>query len=117
MMKKTILLVLVLLQYSTFLFAQSKTAIICGNLISGNDNEAQTDTVILVEGDSIAAVGSKELLKPDYNTVGLSNYSVLPGLIDPHVHPLIFGSDYQTNHLKGFLLNPKTSIKYNSPQP
>lgn len=100
-MKKIVLLLLIMIGASFFMRAQNKTAIICGKLITGNDASVQTNAVILIEGERIVKVGSKELLKPDYQTIDLSGYTVLPGMIDAHVHPLIYGSEYQTNHLKG----------------
>lgn len=83
------------------LFAQEKTALRCGRLITGNEGEVWTDRVILVEGERIVAIGGSELLSEDYPLIDLSDYTVLPGLIDAHTHPLIYGSDYQVNHLKG----------------
>jgi len=100
-MKKTLILLFVLLLCSTFLSAQNKTAIICGKLITGNNDAVKSNAVILIEGERIIDVGSLELIQAGYNTIDLREYTVLPGLIDAHVHPLIYGSEYQTNHLKG----------------
>ena len=76
-------------------------ALICGNLITAKDKHVLTDAVIIVKGERIVEVGTKDLIKPDYTIVDLSEFTVLPGMIDAHTHPLIYGSEYQTNHLKG----------------
>jgi imidazolonepropionase-like amidohydrolase len=46
-------------------------------------------------------IGARDIIKSAYKIIDLSEYTVLPGLIDAHVHPLIYGDDYQINHLKG----------------
>ncbi len=100
-MKKILLVSYVMLQFSLLLTAQSQTAIICGRLITGNDNEILSKAVIFVEGEKIIALGTENSIRPEHIVIDLSEYTVLPGLIDAHVHPLIYGDDYQTNHLKG----------------
>ncbi len=81
--------------------AQEKSAILCGTLITGKDESPVSDGVILVEDDRIVAVGSNDISIEGYKVIDLSDQTVLPGLIDAHVHPLIYGDDYQVNHLKG----------------
>ncbi|WP_205123383.1 metal-dependent hydrolase family protein [Maribacter aurantiacus] len=85
----------------TIAWAQETTALICGNLITAKDTHVQADAVILIKGDRIVEVGTMDLLKAGYTVIDLSEYTVLPGMIDAHTHPLIYGSEYQTNHLKG----------------
>ncbi len=86
--------------YSFVLFAQQRTAIVCGNLIDGISEQVSTDAVILVEGERIIQIGTKEIISPNDSVIDLSEYTVLPGLIDMHVHPNISVNDYQINHLK-----------------
>jgi len=81
--------------------AQEKTALICGTLITGNEELPLSNQVILIEDEKIVKIGTKDLLSDEYKLIDLTAYTVLPGLIDAHVHPLIYGDDYQTNHLKG----------------
>lgn len=83
------------------LFSQGKTALLCGRIITGNDGPPLVNQVILVEGEKIVAITGKGGIPNGYQTIDLSDYTVLPGLIDAHVHPLIYGDDYQANHLKG----------------
>lgn len=76
------------------------TAILSKQLIDGKSNTAIPNAVILVEGQKIKAVGGKDIIPKGATIVDLSSYTVLPGMIDAHVHPLIDGDDYQTNHMK-----------------
>jgi imidazolonepropionase-like amidohydrolase len=100
-MNKKILLISIFLLCFSALAAQEKTALICGSIITGTDESPLVNAVILIEGDRIVEIGSKEILSGDCRIIDLSDFTVLPGLIDAHVHPLIYGDDYQTNHLKG----------------
>ncbi len=95
------LVLLFLLGATLNLAGQEKTALLCGRLITGLDEAPLRNQVILVEGENIVAVTGRGNLPEGYRIIDLSDYTVLPGLIDAHVHPLIYGDDYQTNHLKG----------------
>jgi imidazolonepropionase-like amidohydrolase len=100
-MKKVLLLSISIILFSITSNAQEKTAIICGKLITAEDNKVYNNTVIIIKADKIVEIGTRDIIKPDYKIIDLSEYTVLPGLIDAHVHPLIYGDDYQVNHLKG----------------
>ncbi|WP_100630217.1 metal-dependent hydrolase family protein [Algoriphagus formosus] len=100
-MKKTIFLLILIAITSHLSLAQEKTAILCGKLITASNDQVLNNQVILIEGERIVAVGDQSLLSEEYTLIDLSEYTVLPGLIDAHVHPLIYGSAYQTNFLKG----------------
>ena len=100
-MKKILLIALMISVFSGVLNAQNKTAIICGTLISAADDTVQDNMVIVIDGKRIVEIGTKEILRSEYKIIDLTDYTVLPGLIDAHVHPLIYGDDYQGNHLKG----------------
>ena len=64
------------------------TAFVGGRLIDGRGGDPIDDAVILVEDGRIAAVGSGEAvrLRGDVQRVDLAGLTVLPGLIDSHVH-------------------------------
>ncbi len=94
-------LLLSCLLISTAVFGQNKTAIICGNLIDGKSNVIISDKVIFIEDEKITAIGTQSQINDSHEVIDLSEYTVFPGLIDVHVHPLIYGDDYQTDHLKG----------------
>ena len=101
MMKYRILLSVLTIMFSLGLNAQVKTAIICGKLITAEDDQVYNNKVIIIEADRIVEIGNRDLIKSEYEIIDLSEYTVLPGLIDAHVHPLIYGDDYQVNHIKG----------------
>jgi len=100
-MNKVLFLLITILLFSIASNAQEKTAIICGKLITAEDDKVYTNTVIIIDADKIVEIGTRDIIKSDYKIVDLTEYTVLPGLIDAHVHPLIYGDDYQENHLKG----------------
>lgn len=88
---------------SLFLFsalslnAASKIALVGGTLIDGNGTKAIRNSVILIEGERITAVGQVGSLTvpTDAEVISTEGMSVLPGLWDMHVHLMINGhSDY-----------------------
>ncbi|MDZ7791773.1 MAG: amidohydrolase family protein [Xanthomonadales bacterium] len=75
-----------------------KLALVGGTLIDGNGAPPVFDSVILVDGERIEAVGQVgELSVPDdYRVISTEGMSVLPGLWDMHVHLMINGhADYE----------------------
>ncbi|HMV10932.1 MAG TPA: amidohydrolase family protein [Cyclobacteriaceae bacterium] len=77
---------IVLIASTVSAYAQ-KTIIHCGNLIDGKSNEVQTQMTLVVEGNKIVSV-QKGFTVPaaGEKLVDLSTKTVLPGLIDMHVH-------------------------------
>jgi imidazolonepropionase-like amidohydrolase len=71
---------------SCFSFAQ-RTFIHCGNLIDGKANVAQSQMTVIVEGNKITSV-EKGFTTPGSadKLIDLSKKTVMPGLIDLHVH-------------------------------
>ena len=63
-----------------------KLAIKCGKLIDGVGNKPATNAVILIEGERIIAVGQAVNIPSDATVIDLSDFTVLPGLIDTHSH-------------------------------
>ena len=81
--------------------AAADLAIVGGLLIDGHEGPPLPGAVVLVEGNRIVAVGSRdELTVPDgAEVVDARGMTILPGLIDAHVHLDILGhSDYQHWH-------------------
>jgi imidazolonepropionase-like amidohydrolase len=73
------------------------TALVGGTLVDGTLREPIEDSVILIEGERIRAVGTVDTLPvPDGATViSTEGMTVLPGLWDMHVHLMINGhADY-----------------------
>jgi imidazolonepropionase-like amidohydrolase len=88
---------------ATFSFAQ-KTIIHCGNLIDGKSDAVQSQMTIVVEGNKIVAI-QKGFTKPgtDEKLIDLSQKTVMPGLIDMHVH--IEQETNKDQNLQRFTLN------------
>jgi len=91
-----------LLFFTSAVFAQ-KTYIQCGRLIDGISNTAQTDVTIIVEGNKIAHI-QKGYITGDAGDklISLKDKTVMPGLIDCHVHLEEQGS--KNSLLEGFTL-------------
>jgi imidazolonepropionase-like amidohydrolase len=73
------------------------TALVGGRLIDGFGGPPLEDSVVLIEGETITAVGREgELAVPaGAEVISTEGMSVLPGLWDAHVHLMIVGhSDY-----------------------
>ncbi|MCH8019340.1 amidohydrolase family protein, partial [candidate division KSB1 bacterium] len=77
--------------------AKVVTALIGGTLIDGFGSTPIRNSVILVEGERIKAVGQVGFLEipPGAKIISTEGMSVLPGLWDMHVHLMINGhTDY-----------------------
>ena len=74
-----------------------KTALVGGRLIDGYGGRPLADSVILIDGERITAVGTVDTLTVpgDYEVVSTEGMSVLPGLWENHAHLMIAGhADY-----------------------
>ncbi|MDJ0652659.1 MAG: amidohydrolase family protein [Xanthomonadales bacterium] len=94
---KSLLTLLVLLTLSAAAHCQDQKALVGGRLIDGFGGAPLADSVILVNGDRIEAVGTVETLAvPDgYQVISTEGMSVLPGLWESHAHLMITGhADY-----------------------
>lgn len=81
--------------------AAAPLAIVGGFLIDGFGGPPRPDSVILVEGERIVAVGEqgKMAVPSNARAIDANGYTVMPGLIDAHVHLDILGhGDYVTWH-------------------
>ncbi len=88
-MKKIISFVCVLnIMLFHLLIAQTKvtTAIKAGKLIDIETGRVLTNQIIIIENDTIAQVGANITIPKEANVIDLSNYTILPGLIDCHTH-------------------------------
>lgn len=95
---RTLRLFLALLLISSSLSAQNKLkALVGGTLIDGFSSTPIRNSVIIIEGERIKAVGTVESLPiPEgAEIISTEGMSVMPGLWDMHVHLMITGhSDY-----------------------
>ncbi|MBL6447869.1 amidohydrolase family protein [Fulvivirga sp. 29W222] len=89
-----------------------KTFIHCGQLIDGKSDEVMREMTIIVEGDKIIKVekGYAKATEQD-KVINLKSKTVLPGLMDMHVH--IEGETSRDNYIKRFTLN-EADIAFNS---
>jgi imidazolonepropionase-like amidohydrolase len=78
--------------------AQRK-AIICKTLIDGT-GKSISNAIIIVDGERIMAIGNRESISKDTQIIDLGDFTVLPGMIDLHSHPLAAGDEYQLDHLR-----------------
>jgi imidazolonepropionase-like amidohydrolase len=78
--------------------ASPTLALVGGQVIDGYEGPPIRDGVVLIAGDKIVAVGprSRVPVPPGVRTISTEGMSVLPGLMDMHVHLMILGhSDYE----------------------
>src|SRR4051812_9056238 len=103
-MKKHYFLFAVFLFFASPLLAQQRTLIHCGNLLDGIRNDLQPEMTIVVEGTKITAI-QKGYTKPAASDrlIDLKTKTVLPGLIDMHVH--LEGETRRGGTLDRFTLN------------
>ena len=95
-MRKTLLFILFFTTIS--LSAQNKKALVGGTLIDGFGGEPIENSVIIIEGERIKAIGQVGSLAipADAEVISTEGMSVLPGLWDMHVHLMINGhSNYE----------------------
>jgi imidazolonepropionase-like amidohydrolase len=87
-----------------FSAAAQRTVIHCGNLIDGKANDVQPQMTIVVEGNKIVSI-EKGFAKPGSTDrlIDLSKKTVLPGLVDMHVH--LEGETNKDQNLQRFTLN------------
>ncbi|MBA2585161.1 MAG: amidohydrolase family protein [Chthoniobacterales bacterium] len=73
-------------------------ALVGGRLIDGFGGPPLANSVILIDGERIAAIGTvgSMTIPPDAEVISTEGMSVLPGLWDCHVHTMLLGhSDYE----------------------
>jgi imidazolonepropionase-like amidohydrolase len=83
---------------SSFLYAQ-KTAILCKALIDGT-GKVISNPAVIIDGNRIVSIEKKENVQKGTTIIDLGDFTLLPGLIDAHVHPAIAEDDYQVAHLR-----------------
>ncbi len=92
---RKLILVLSLFYIGCFFALSSATVIHAGLLINGDSSFPSPEMSIVIEGSKIQAIETG-FITPDSEDefIDLSGYTVLPGLIDMHVH---LGSEYSKN--------------------
>jgi imidazolonepropionase-like amidohydrolase len=90
------LAILVILSFQS---VAQKTAILCKTLIDGTGKTISNPAVI-VDGDRIVAIEKRTNVPKGATIIDLGDFTMLPGMIDAHVHPNISADDYQVDHLR-----------------
>lgn len=94
------LVLLLLLSSASAVTLAQRTALIAKALIDGT-GKVIPNPVVVLDGNRIISITTKGQLPKDAAVVDLGDYTLLPGLIDLHVHPNLTTGDYQVDHLKG----------------
>jgi imidazolonepropionase-like amidohydrolase len=92
-----LLVFLLLLVFGSTAFAAERIALVGGTLVDGTLRDPIRNSVILVEGKRIVAVGTVDSLPVPAGTqvISTEGMTVLPGLWDMHVHLMLNGhADY-----------------------
>lgn len=63
-----------------------KVAFKGGLLIDGTGAEPVVNSLVLVEDDKIAYAGADREIGPDYEVKDITGKTIMPGLIDSHLH-------------------------------
>jgi len=101
--RTTILIVTVCLVQTTF--AQRKL-IHCGSVLDGINPNPQAQMTIVIDGNKILEIKKGfEQATANETVINLKNKTVLPGLIDMHVH--LSGETNPNRYTEGFRLNPE----------
>jgi len=70
------------------------------HLIDGSSDSIRSPAMVVVEGERIVSVGSEAAPSAGAEVIDLGSATLMPGLIDVHVHLVAISDDYQTEHLR-----------------
>jgi imidazolonepropionase-like amidohydrolase len=82
------------------LAAAEPVALVADRVIDGVGDRARTGTIVVVDGQRIVAVGDRSIIPADARVIELPGRTLMPGFINCHEHPLMYGDDYQNAHLQ-----------------
>src|ERR1700760_218837 len=101
-MKPKLLLLMPALLWAFCVFSQ-KTILYCGRLIEPKSGQVLTEMTVVVTGNSIVSVDKGYVAAgAGDKVIDLKNRTVMPGLIDSHVH--LEGEFSAQSQLRGFTL-------------
>jgi imidazolonepropionase-like amidohydrolase len=104
-MRRILFLSIIAFFYSTSLLAQ-QTYIHAGQLLDGTGNNISENVTIIINGNTIKSI-ENGFLEPgsDSQLIDLSDQTVLPGLIDLHVH--LEGETNPNRYIETFTMDPE----------
>jgi imidazolonepropionase-like amidohydrolase len=75
-------------------------AVKCGTLIDGRGGKPVKDALVLIHGNRISRVGDQGKLKPPHGVevIDCSRYTVMPGMMDLHIHTAMYNCMTFHNH-------------------
>jgi imidazolonepropionase-like amidohydrolase len=82
------------------LAAAEPVALVAERVIDGIGDRARTNTVVVVDGERIVAIGDRSVIPAGAKIIELPGQTLMPGFINCHEHPLMYGDDYQNAHLQ-----------------
>ena len=74
--------------------------LIADRIIDGTSSKALQNSAIVIDGETITAIVGRDLVPDGAVIIDLGNATLMPGMIDAHMHPLLTTGDYQTHHLQ-----------------
>ncbi len=94
----------ILFLFSALLFcghaAGAPVALVADRVIDGVSDSARVNTVVVIDGERIIAVGGRSSIPAGAKVIDLPGMTLMPGFINCHEHPLMYGDDYQNAHLQ-----------------
>lgn len=83
---KNLILMSLLVLFTTALAGGQVTAIRAGKIVDPATGKVETNQIILVEGRDIKAVGANVKIPDGAKVIDLSQYTIMPGMMDAHTH-------------------------------
>lgn len=74
--------------------------LIADRIIDGKSNKALQDSAIVIDGETITSVIKRDDVPDGIKVIDLGDATLMPGMIDAHMHPQLVTGDYQTHHLQ-----------------
>lgn len=98
-MRSAVLLALAAL-FAAGIAAAEPVVLVPARVIDGVGNDAREGSVVVVDGERIVAVGDRSVIPAGAKLIELPGQTLMPGFINCHEHPLMYGDDYQNAHLQ-----------------
>jgi len=74
--------------------------LIADRIVDGKSGTALRNSAIVIEGQSIVAIGDRAPVPEGATVIDLGDATLMPGMIDAHMHPQLTTGDYQSRHVQ-----------------